>query len=363
MGSSHKSLAEGVLLFMNTPPPITLEEIISQPEVWQLSLNKLNEVGTHPLNNISIYKQAIFCGCGSTYYLSQWAASITESRKDVISRAAPSSELLLNPSSWLHEKDKNLLVAISRSGETSETIQAVKAFQEQGYGDTLVVTCYPDSTLAQIAGNVIAVPDAKEVSVAQTRSFTSMMFSIIWWLMYPSSSGLYSEIGRAGQRLFDAYHPLAKKLGEDLSINHLIYLGDGPLFGLASEAMLKMKEMSLSNSEVFHFLEFRHGPKSVVGKDYLLVGLLDEENKKHELSVLSEMKEYGAKILIIAEKSSPLLEKIADEIVVLDGNLPREWRFPLYLPFLQLLAANRSLAKNLNPDQPEHLDSVVVLEL
>ncbi len=347
---------------MNNIKPVTLSEITSQPENWRLSLNRLHKSGRYPVDDFSNYKQLIFCGCGSTYYLSQWAASLTESCKGVISRAAPSSELLLNPSSWLHKQDKSLLVAVSRSGETSETVRAVKAFQEQGYGDIMVITCYPDSSLARVAGNVIAVPDAQEVSVAQTRSFTNMMFALTWWLLHPVSPDIYSDIQRAGQQLIDTFQPLAKKLGEDLSIDHLFFLGDGPLYGLASEGMLKMKEMSLSNSEAYHFLEFRHGPKSVVTKNSLIIGLLDEEGRNYELPVLSEMKQYGAKILIISGSTSPIIEKITDKIVLFGNDLPKGWQFPLYLPFLQLLAFYRSLAKNLNPDLPEHLESVVILE-
>ena len=241
-------------------------------------------------------------------------------------------------------------------------LEAVKAFQEQGYGDIVVITCYPYSSLARIARNIIAVPDAQEVGVAQTRSFTNMMFALIWWLLPPTSPEIYSDIQGAGQQLIDNYQPLARELGEDLSIDHLYFLGDGPLYGLASEAMLKMKEMSLTNSEAYHFLEFRHGPKSVVNKNSLIIGLLDDERRNYELSVLSEMKQYGAKILVISGASSPIIEKVTDKIVLFGNDLPKGWQFPFYLPFLQLLALYRSMAKKLNPDLPEHLESVVILE-
>lgn len=63
---------------MNNIKPVTLSEITSQPENWRLSLNRLHKSGRYPVDDFSNYKQLIFCGCGSTYYLSQWAASLTE---------------------------------------------------------------------------------------------------------------------------------------------------------------------------------------------------------------------------------------------------------------------------------------------
>jgi len=80
--------------------------------------------------------------------------------------------------------------------------------------------------------------------------------------------------------------PLAQQLSEDHSLQHFVFLGSGPQYGLAAEAMLKMKEMSLSVSEAFHFLEFRHGPKSVVDCSTLVVGLLSDTARDYELAVV-----------------------------------------------------------------------------
>lgn len=347
---------------MSVSIPATLNEITSQPEIWQTTLNRLTTTEISLSNAHSNYRQVIFCGCGSTYYLSQWAASLAETTCGTISRAAPASELFLNPSAWFHKRYKTLLIAVSRSGETSETLRAVKTFQSGGYGDALAITCYPDSSLAQMADHVVAVPDAQENSVAQTRSFTNMMFAITWWLLRPLPSQINQTVKSIGQRLLDNYKNLALQLGEDLSIEHFFFLGNGPLFGLASEAMLKMKEISLSNSEAFHFLEFRHGPKSVVDQNSLVIGLINEETQNYELSVLRDMQNLGARILILSESCSNRMEEITDKIIILENDLPKGWHYPLYLPILQLTAFYRSLAKGLDPDHPANLDPVVLLE-
>jgi glucosamine--fructose-6-phosphate aminotransferase (isomerizing) len=340
----------------------TTNEIFSQPEVWQSTLQMLAST-QRPVNiKLSEYDQVIFTGCGSPYYLSQWAARIAESSHSVYARAAPASDLLLFPSSWLHKESKTLLVAISRSAETSETLRVVETFQSEGYGDTLVITCYPNNRLTKLASEVISVPDGQESSVVQTRSFTSMMLATLWWLLHPMPFQIDQVIKVAAQRLLDTYLDLASQIGEDQTFQQFFFLGSGAFFGLASEAMLKMKEMALCHSEAFHFLEIRHGPKSIVDGNSLVIGLLNDDGQSYELSVLSDMRDLGAHILVLTESSNPQIQRVADDIVVLASGLPEAWRSPLYLPFLQLTCLRRALAKNIDPDNPANLNAVVFLE-
>jgi glutamine---fructose-6-phosphate transaminase (isomerizing) len=114
-----------------------------------------------------------------------------------------------------------------------------------------------------------------------------------------------------------------------------------------------MKEMTLSHSEPFHFMEFRHGPKSMVNENTLMIGLVSEENYSQEQAVLNDMKKQGAYILSLSESRADIL---------LESKIPEVIRNALYLPVIQLLAYERSMAKGLNPDKPNNLDAVVVLE-
>jgi glucosamine--fructose-6-phosphate aminotransferase (isomerizing) len=123
--------------------------------------------------------------------------------------------------------------------------------------------------------------------------------------------------------------------------------------------MLKLKEMSLTSSEAFHFLEFRHGPKSMVDERTLVVGLLSDAARELEMAVLREMQELGARVLILADSGDNL--GWADQVVAFEAGLPELACLPLYLPVLQLFAYYRSIRKGLNPDAPRHLDAVVQL--
>ena len=162
------------------------------------------------------------------------------------------------------------------------------------------------------------------------------------------------ELPRIGNLVIGNYEAWAKSIGDNLSFDRFYFLGSGVRYGLACEVNLKMKEMTLTHSEPFHFLEFRHGPMSMVNQNAVVVGMLSDANRVHEAKVLSEMETLGG-------TAASLGESEAD--VCFESNLPEEVRGVLYLPILQLMAFYRSLAKGLNPDRPNNLTAVVKLDL
>jgi glucosamine--fructose-6-phosphate aminotransferase (isomerizing) len=101
------------------------------------------------------------------------------------------------------------------------------------------------------------------------------------------------RLPEAADRLLNRFGALTRQMGEDLNLERFYFLGSGLRYGLASEVSLKMKEMSLSHSEPFPFLEFRHGPMSMVNERTLLIGLLSERNQAQEQAVLDEMQARG----------------------------------------------------------------------
>jgi glucosamine--fructose-6-phosphate aminotransferase (isomerizing) len=127
--------------------------------------------------------------------------------------------------------------------------------------------------------------------------------------------------------------------------------------------MLKMKEISLSLSEAYHFLEFRHGPKSMVDDRTLVAALVSEKHPAPELDVLHEMRQLGARTLVLTEAADEGKERIADYLVPLNSNLPSSWRGPLFLPLLQYFALQKAFSKGLNPDTPKNLEAVVMINV
>jgi len=306
--------------------------------------------------------EALIIGCGSTYYLSLSVASFWRSIVGHPARALPASEVWLFPESSLTVKPTTLL-AISRSGETTETLRALEVFRSHSFGECLAITCDPRSTLARLADRRLVAVDAQEESIAQTRSFTSMfLLALAVACRLGGRQDLLDQMSAlpaAFIRLLEKYETLARGLAANNRLERMAFLGSGVNYGLACEAMLKMKELSLTPSEAFHFMEFRHGPKSVVGPGTLVVGIISASASQAEAQVLQEMRQLGAMTLAVVENGFGVA---ADYSVELHSGLADPISRVLVLPVLQLVAFYRALHKGLDPDHPAHLEAVVRLQ-
>jgi glucosamine--fructose-6-phosphate aminotransferase (isomerizing) len=336
----------------------TFEEIVTQTEAWLEAIavveDKADELAQLDLDR---YQQVLFTGCGSTYYLSLAGSSLLQAMTGAISKALPSSESLLHPES-VFCKGRNLLIAVSRSGLTTETLQNVKRFKNRGLGEVVTITNYGDSPLAHLGDINIVISAGREKSVAQTRSFASMLVAItaLSYSLGPGDSFAQYEddLVDAGTRLIRDYQDYARVTGIDPDVDQVFYLGSGPLYGLASEGSLKMKEMSQTVTEPFHSFEFRHGPISMVDGNTLVVGLMSQRGFYHEQSVLEDARSFGAKTVTVGEENTD---------VEFASGLPEQTRGVLYLPVLQLLAYFRAVSSGKNPDDPQNITSVVELDL
>jgi glucosamine--fructose-6-phosphate aminotransferase (isomerizing) len=274
-----------------------------------------------------------------------------------VARAVPGGELLLNSQTVLTGR-KTLLIAISRSGSTTETVRAVEQFKRQGCGPVLAITNYGDQPLAKMADVALVIEKGQEQSVAQTRSFASMYVAATALALLAagreSERQAMRQLPEVGNRLMARYQDLSREIGENLAFDRFYFLGSGARYGLACEVNLKMKEMTLTHSEPFHFLEFRHGPMSMIQETAVVVGLVSEKNSSHEQAVLNEMQAKGGTIVSLGESEAQ---------IAFESGIPESARGVLYLPLLQWMAFYRSLAKGLNPDRPENLTAVVQLEL
>ena len=341
----------------------TRQEILSQPAAWAAALEVLaSEHQYLPALNGERFDQVIYTGCGSTYYLALAAAALTQELTGQPCRAFPASELWLYPQSSFVCRTasptyQTLLVAVSRSGETSETLRACQAFLSDKRGELLTLSCYADMPLARLGAHNIILPSGQEQSVAQTRAFSTLYLGTVGlaclWAGRMDLFDSLSQLPEVGARILHDYAGLAAGLGRDASLDRFYWLGSGPRQGLACELSLKMKEMSLPHSEPFHFMEFRHGPKSMVTPQALVIGLRSTRNGAYERAVLEDVKALGGRTLDLAEDEAD---------VRFASGLDEAVRNVLNLPAGQLIAFERSLSKGLDPDRPSNLDSVVKLQ-
>lgn len=211
----------------------TQQEILSQPLVWEKTLKDWVNLDADAFPRQNQYDQVLFIGCGSTYYLSRWAARMNETLNCVISRAAPSSDLLLYPSTWLDKNRKTLLIASSRSAETTETVRAIDIFKNNYPGDVIVVTCYPEKRMGSQSQHVISAIHAQEKSIAQTRSFSSMMLAHAWLINRTIPNRVGVQLRESGKRTLNEYQELISAIAKNDQFQRFFFLGSGPMYGLA----------------------------------------------------------------------------------------------------------------------------------
>jgi glutamine---fructose-6-phosphate transaminase (isomerizing) len=335
-------------------------EIRSQDEAWRAATAAVSAAAASiaQVFGTSSGREVWFVGAGSSYYLGL-SAAVSWGRRGFTCRALPASELLLHGSAYPF-REPPVVVAVSRSGATTETTDAMASLRRAG-SPCIVLTTEGASDMAAQADLVIEIAGGREESVVQTRSFSGHLVAAQALAAVAAGDapalaaleGLHHGYRAWIERADDVAAALAT------SFERAYLLGTGERWGLALEGALKLKEASLSEAEAFGTFEFRHGPKSMVDDRTLVVVLLGDDAPGGELAVAREARALGARVLVVAESHPP---EAALAVAAFRSGLGEELRSAYYLPLLQLLAYHRSVAKGLDPDHPRHLDFAVRLE-
>ena len=326
----------------------TRQEIEDQPRVWKEILDNPPCIG-----EIGNKEEIIYFGSGTSYYLALSLASFTQHYTSIPSRGIPSQELVFFPETIITRKPV-LYFGISRSGETSEVVMAMEKARTLGKGSFISVTTEAKSQLALKSERVIVFESAKENSVVMTKSFTSMLFGVqlgILNAIRSSDMGLIKEgFIQTSEKILSTARDWAEETSKR-DYKEIIFLGSGPLYGIACESALKVREMSSSLTSAYHTLEFRHGPRASLTSDSLVVVLLSDSAREEELRVAEEIREIGAQCTVIGDK--------IDNDISIDSGLSEFLRLVLYMPFAQYLGYYRAIKRGLDPDMPLNLTQVV----
>lgn len=194
-----------------------------------------------------------------------------------------------------------------------------------------------------------------------TKSFSSMLLVLgLFAAAVGQDEPLAAELtrcARLAEGLIGRYAGVLKGLAQQAELTKFVYLGAGPFYGIACEAMLKAKEMAYVWSEAYHTLEFRHGPISVVDDRTLVVGLASPRSGEQEARLFAEVRSLGGKVLVVGGRCAA-----GDHLVEIPGDLADFPRALLMLPLCQLLAYHKAAALGINPDSPKHLTYVVRIQ-
>ena len=348
--------------------PHTLSELLSQPQTWQKTLGVLK---SGALLDSALEKTAgktewLFVGCGSSLYLATAAASSWTLLTGLRARAIPASEILLFPNATFLDAKNTQAVLISRSGSTSETIRAASFLSREHKIPTLALTCTSLSALVSACDFTISLPDANEESMVMTRSFTSLLLAMqLLAAHHANNLELPEKLEAMAAHFAPQIRPLAAQMEtfvEGRNFADYVFFGQGPFYGIASEGALKVTEMSCSYSQVFHTLEFRHGPKTIVGPETCLTFFLSESGMDAESEVLAEMKELGATTVAVCNRTNELIRSSSDFVFELGADLPELATLAPFLVPAHALGFYTSAKKGMNPDSPRNLSRVVILD-
>lgn len=274
--------------------------------------------------------------------------------------------------------EKTLTVAISQSGETMDTIQAVRHAREQGSRALAIVNTH-GSTIAREADAVLYTHAGPEVAVASTKAFLAQITACYLLGLYlaqlrgnkwPDEVADYlDKLGRMPakiQRLIDGQEQAVRALGAELADRaSFLFLGRHVGYPVALEGALKLKELAYVHAEGFAAGELKHGPIALV-EDGLPVFIIVPTPRRpvlHDkvISNIQEVRARGARAIVIAEEGDAAVDPFADDVIRVPAAPTLMWPLLTVVP-LQIFAAALADAKGLDIDQPRNLAKSVTVE-
>ncbi len=279
-------------------------------------------------------------GCGSSFYLAQ-AIAAALNRNGFEAIAVPGREWIVRSSDYVARPGMTVL-AISRSGESTETVAAGRASRERGQR-VIAISCEPQSTLVREAETALLAATHPDEGIVMTCSASLMLLLGLRFAHMPVNLHSLAAGGEALlQRFAEAPAGWLDKR------RHLVFLGGGVLHGIALEGALKAMEMSCTITQAFHPLEYRHGPVSLADGTMSAV-MLYGDDAAAEAQLVSELQALGATVLGLGGPGTLALD--------LDGT--EAARAVMVLPVLQWLGEILAQRKGLDTAQPRHLSKVV----
>lgn len=314
---------------------LTEQTIFEQFPYWRRAIS--------PVAPLAASDVTVFVGCGSSYNLALSMAALANASGRA-SIAVPGGEWASRSHFYWPGKGSVQVVALSRSGETTETVAAAKASREAGMFVT-GITVEADSALAANSDRLVAAATDPREGIVMTTS-ASLMLLLGIQLIRHAVSGQAVEQAEALLADVDAKVP---RLVAGRS--HFVYLGGGPLYGVGVEGALKLMEMSQVFTQAFHPLEYRHGPVSLVDERTVAVVLYSTDQHAAEAKLAGELRDKGALVIGLGGEGDAGFAVPAEPTLA-----------PLvYLPALQIIGERVAQQRKLDTAAPRHLTKVVTL--
>jgi glucosamine--fructose-6-phosphate aminotransferase (isomerizing) len=268
-----------------------------------------------------------------------------------------------------------LFVSISQSGETADTLAALRAAKESGYVSTLTICNSPESSMVRESELTMLTHAGPEIGVASTKAFTTQLAALaLLTIVLARRAGLEEKQERAlVAQLADLPGLIEEVLALDPSIellakhfadkNHALFLGRGVQNAVAMEGALKLKEISYIHAEAYAAGELKHGPLALVDEDMPVVAVAPDDDLLEKLkSNLQEVRARGGELYVFADPRVQFGDRGGIHTMRMPA-LIQDFQAPiLYTIPLQLLAYHVALLKGTDVDQPRNLAKSVTVE-
>lgn len=348
----------------------TYTEILNQADTW-LEVYNLYEKRKNDIENFlkKVGKdcKVIFTGAGTSEYVGNIALDYLKTHGEFEFESVATTDLVSAPYLHFEKNQKTLLVSFARSGNSPESLAAVK-LGKQIVDDfyNLPITCAKEGKLAQALKDdensyVFLEPEiTNDKGFAMTNSFSSMLLAtlLIFDTKTQNKKEIVEKISKLGKEIYNNLEEIENLVNFDF--NRVVYLGSGPLGKLTKEARLKILE--LTAGEVATIWEssmgFRHGPKSFVDENTLVISFVSSNpyTRLYDLDILDEIANDKIAKKIIGISNSKLDRDY--ELIFEEDGLDDVYLCPAYIIIGQIIALVTSLRVGNTPDNPSRTHTV-----
>ena len=335
----------------------TLKEISEQPDTILRVGENTQEAIENVTEQLKQAKTIYITGSGTSYNSALVAQYLMSKYAKIKLEPIISSEL---PHSPISIEEDSILIAISQSGESADVIEAVNIAKKSGAKIFSIVNLLT-STLVQESTLVMGMNCGPEIGVAATKSFTSQL-GIIYKITEKLCDGCigidFKKISDAISEILSSHAEIQKVAKELKDISDIYVLGRGIHYPIASEAALKLKELTYIHAEGIPGGELKHGPLALMDSNvYVVIINPDDSTYDDTLTSAREIKARGAKIIGISDKKSDVYDYWI-EIPKIDESM-----YPIIeiIP-IQLLSYYSALEKDTDPDYPRNLAKSVTVK-
>jgi glucosamine--fructose-6-phosphate aminotransferase (isomerizing) len=301
------------------------------------------------------FNQVHVIACGTSYHAGMVLKILLQKQMNKNAEAYIASEY-----SFVSAPSKDtLVIAISQSGETADTLQALR-YAKSRNASVLSLTNVVQSSITRLSDEVVYLNAGPEVSVAATKTFVSQL-AVIYKLIFEGNKNVdLSIIPRILEKTLETEEELKKIADKVKESKDIFFLGRGISYPIAMEGALKLKEISYLHAEAYPGGELKHGPLSLIHDGIPVIALIpSDETMPKMLGTLKEVKSRGA--LLIAFTDNPNIKSESDLSISIPSIKSELCPFSMIIP-MQLLAYYVSVARGINPDRPRNLAKSVTVE-